>query len=303
MPWKASRAGAGLDARTAQAAAGRRSAARSGSQQQAQSNFERTFARSDPANAPTEFTRAARDLGLTPGTPEHAKFAQQFYSTKSEGNLAAQAEQRATIAKNLGLDTADPKVKSWLASGGTLNEEGKPLPAEMASRIALGGKFLDEAPAIRAKIETGMATDTLGGKVKTYFNAGEQGEVSRKVKSGTDALLRSLTGAGMPDAEARKYVSRYEITPTDTKDTALSKFDQLQDELSRAEQEAFRGRGGIPRDVQERRKAAHEGVANKFGHGHGTGAEGGASAEGRAMSKMATSSKAATRATRRIGLP
>ena len=38
----------------------------------------------------------------------------------------------------------------------------------------------------------------------------------------------------------------------------LQKFDQLHDELKRSEEEAFRGRGGIPRDVLERRRAAHE---------------------------------------------
>ena len=89
---------------------------------------------------------------------------------------------------------------------------------------------------------------------------GEQGEVSRKVRSGTDALIRALTGQGMAISEAQKYVARYEIQPTDTKDTALSKLDQLQDELSRAEQEAFRGRGGIRRDVIDRRKTAHEAI-------------------------------------------
>jgi len=227
---------------------------------QAQSNFERQFTRSDPANIPTEFTKAARDLGLTPGTPEHAQFAKNFYSTKSEGNLAAQAEQRQTIAKNLGMDPADPKTRNWIASGGSLNEEGKPLPAETAAAIAMGGKFLDEAPAIRAKIASGMATDTLTGKVKTYLNAGEQGEVARKVKSGTEALLRALTGAGMGIAEAQKYVERYEIQPTDSSTGALSKFDQLQDELTRREQEAFRGRGGVPRDLIDRRRAAHEAI-------------------------------------------
>jgi len=221
---------------------------------------ERQFNRSDPANAPTEFTRAARDLNLIPGTPEHTQFAKQFYSSKSEGNLAAQAEQRQTIAKSLGMDPADPKTRNWIAGGGALNEEGKPLPAETAAAIAMGGKFLDEAPAIRAKIASGMATDSLTGKVMTYFNAGEQGEVARKVKSGTEALLRALTGAGMGIAEAQKYVERYEIQPTDSAKGALSKFDQLQDELTRREQEAFRGRGGVPRDLIDRRKAAHEAI-------------------------------------------
>ena len=127
--------GAQLDARTATAAAARRQHAADRAQamaqhaadrKQAQANFERQFARSDPANAPTDFTRAARDLGLTPGTPEYGQFAKQYYSTKSEGNLAAQAEQRQTIAKNLGMDPNDPKTRAWIAGGGALTDENKP---------------------------------------------------------------------------------------------------------------------------------------------------------------------------------
>jgi len=260
-------AGAQIDARTGAAAAERRQraaeAAMARSQHaadraQAQSNFERQFARSDPANAPTDFTRAARDLGLTPGTPEHAQFAKQYYSTKSEGNLAAQAEQRQTIAKNLGMDPADPRTRAWIAGGGALNEEGKPLPAETSARVAMGGKFLDEAPVIRSQIASGMATDSLTGKVKTYLNMGDEGALAAKGKSGAEALLRALTGAGMGIAEAQKYVARYEIQPTDSSTRMLQKFDQLHDELKRSEEEAFRGRGGIPRDVLERRRAAHE---------------------------------------------
>jgi len=206
----------------------------------------------------TDAEKLARASNLKPGTPEHQAFIAKAIQAKAGENLIAQAEQRATVAKNLGLDINDPKVKNWLAGGGKLNEEGSPLPAETAARIAMGGKFLDEAPAIRAKIASGMATDTATGKAKTYFNMGDEGEVARKVKSGTEALLRALTGAGMGIQEAQKYVARYELQPTDTSKGALSKFDQLQDELSRAEQEAFRGRGGIPRDVIDRRKAAHE---------------------------------------------
>jgi len=225
---------------------------------QTQANFERQFARSDPANAPTDFTRAARDLGLTPGTPEHTAFGKQYYSTKSEGNLAAQAEQRQTIAKSLGMDPNDPKTRNWIAGGGALNEEGKPLPAETSARVAMGGKFLDEAPVIRSQIASGMATDSITGKVKTYLNMGDEGALAAKVKSGAEALLRALTGAGMSIPEAQKYVARYEIQPTDSSTRMLQKFDQLHDELKRSEEEAFRGRGGIPRDVLERRRAAHE---------------------------------------------
>ena len=103
-----------------------------------------------------------------------------------------------------------------------------------------------------------MATDTVTGKVKTYLNMGDEGALAAKVKSGTEALLRALTGAGMTIPEAQKYVARYEIQPTDSSARMLQKFDQLHDELRRSEEEAFRGRGGVPRDILERRRAAHE---------------------------------------------
>ena len=47
---------------------------------QAQANFERTFARGDV----TDFQKAAKDLKLTPGSPEYSKFAEQFYAPKTE---------------------------------------------------------------------------------------------------------------------------------------------------------------------------------------------------------------------------
>ena len=220
---------------------------------------ERQFARSDPVNAVSPAQTAMRDvLGPDATLEQKSAFMQDFYKSKTEGNLAAQADQRRAIAEKNGLDPNDPKVKYWIAGGGALNEEGKPLPAETSARVAMGGKFLDEAPVIRSQIASGMATDSITGKVKTYLNMGDEGALAAKVKSGAEALLRALTGAGMSIPEAQKYVARYEIQPTDSSTRMLQKFDQLHDELKRSEEEAFRGRGGIPRDVLERRRAAHE---------------------------------------------
>lgn len=49
---------------------------------QAQANFERTFARGDV----TDFQKAAKDLGLVPGSPEYAEAAKKFYEPKVEGD-------------------------------------------------------------------------------------------------------------------------------------------------------------------------------------------------------------------------
>lgn len=221
---------------------------------------EREFERSDPANAPTEFTRAARDLRLTPGTPEHTQFAKQFYASKSEGNLTAQAEQRAAIAKAQGLDVNEPRVKAWIAAGGAhLTDEPKALPAELAARTAVGANFLDQAPALRKQIESGLATNDPIAKAKTLYQVGDQGNLVRSMQSGTDALLRHMTGQGMSVSEAQKYIQRYELTLKDTKNSALDKFDRLTTELTRIEQEAYRGRGGIPKDIMERRQAIQKG--------------------------------------------
>jgi hypothetical protein len=129
----------------------------------------------------------------------------------------------------------------------------KALPAELGARVAMAGKFLDEYPLIREKVEKGGITGPVDAALG-QLNMGSQGEIMRKMKSGTDALLRNLTGAGMPDAEARKYVSRYEPQINDNAKTVLSKMDQLQDELRRVEDEAYRGRGGLPKNKAEARQ-------------------------------------------------
>ena len=138
----------------------------------------------------------------------------------------------------------------------TAPEEEKALPVEMAARIGLAGKFLDEVPLIRERAAAGELSGL--GAVQAYFNAYGPGELARKIKSGTDALLRNLTGAGMPLEEAKKYVSRYEPQLLETSTSMLSKLDQLSDELRRIEENAYRGRGGLPKERTEARAAVQE---------------------------------------------
>jgi DNA-binding transcriptional MerR regulator len=140
-------------------------------------------------------------------------------------------------------------------------EEQKALPVEMAARIGLAGKFLDEVPLIRERAAAGELSIGTGGSLQAYFNAYGPGELSRKIKSGTDALLRNLTGAGMPLEEAKKYVSRYEPQLLETSTSMLSKLDQLTDELRRIEENAYRGRGGLPQERIDARAAVAEAMA------------------------------------------
>ena len=81
----------------------------------AQSNIDRQFARSDPANAVSPAQMAMRDVLGPDATPEQkSAFMQDFYRSKTEGNLVAQAEQRRAIARAQGLDESDPKIRAGL---------------------------------------------------------------------------------------------------------------------------------------------------------------------------------------------
>lgn len=141
----------------------------------------------------------------------------------------------------------DPQSGTIQPIGGVKkpNEAEKALPGELASRVSMARIFLSEADELREKIAKGAVTGPVDATY-TQLNAGSQGEIARKIQSGTDALLRSLTGAGMPLQEARKYVRRYEPQLLDSRKTVLSKFDQLRKELGGFVDEAYRGRGGIP---------------------------------------------------------
>jgi len=73
-------AGAGLDAKTAQAAAALRE--RQAERKQSQDNFNRTFAE----NQLTEAEKLARAAGFARGTPEHAAFIAKAIQSKTEGD-------------------------------------------------------------------------------------------------------------------------------------------------------------------------------------------------------------------------
>ena len=85
---------------------------------------------------------------------------------------------------------------------------------------------------------TGPYDRFVGGNM----SGSPQAEISRQIKSGTDALMRFLTGAGMNQTEAEAYAARYEVGYGDTAASALSKFDQLTQELTGARDRATQSR-------------------------------------------------------------
>lgn len=120
---------------------------------------------------------------------------------------------------------------------------GEQIPGELAARVGMSESFAGQAPALRERLQSGEMTgpiDSLMGQ----FGMGERGETYRQLQSGTDALMRLLTGAGMNETEARAYAERYLPTMKDNPESAVGKLDQLMRELEAAKGMAMRGRGG-----------------------------------------------------------
>lgn len=119
------------------------------------------------------------------------------------------------------------------------------VPAEVAARSGMSKSFLDQAPSIREALAAGELSGPKNA-AKGMAGIGRQGELRRQIDSGSEALLRNLTGAGMNESEARNYIRRYQFSPTDTPAQQVSKLDQLARELRYVETEIRRGRGGMP---------------------------------------------------------
>lgn len=116
------------------------------------------------------------------------------------------------------------------------------IPGELAARVGLSGDFLDQAPKLRERIAAGDVTGLIDVN-RAQQGIGEQGEIYRQLQSGTDALMRLLTGAGMNETEARQYAERYLPTWRDTSESAATKLDNLVRELGATRDTAMRGRG------------------------------------------------------------
>ena len=121
------------------------------------------------------------------------------------------------------------------------------MPAELGAKIGLAEGFLSSFDNIKARAEKFYGAKGIGEQAKNraqlLFNTGEGGKLWRDVEIGKESLVRILTGAGMPESEARDTASKYSIGADDTQFDALSKLDNLKNALVNTASGAYRARG------------------------------------------------------------
>lgn len=200
--------------------------------QRAQGNADRSFGLQERLAAnkdlPSGFQRSpAGGLQPIPGGPADPSYKRQV------------TDRQNAPAGYKWKDPNDPDAGLVAIPGGP----GEKIPAEVAARLGLAKSFLGQLPEIRKRVEAGELTGPIDGPM-AYFNIGGAGELRRQISSGSEALLRNLTGAGMNYDEAKKYVARYEPEINDSATTISSKLNQLERELRSVNDVVSKGRGG-----------------------------------------------------------
>jgi len=200
---------------------------------QAQSNFERTFARSDPATAPTDFTRAARDLGLTPGTPEHTQFAKEFFAPKTEQPSIVWQEDANGNKVPYRQDPRSGSVTPIQLPGGTATAGGNPYgpSGKMTTDEGKTALFADRAATAhdaitKAENINAGASGAIGGLIQQNLPAGaanvlvsgERGKSMDAQRAFINALLRRESGAAINAGEFTSYSKEYFPQLGDTPD-------------------------------------------------------------------------------------
>jgi len=118
-----------------------------------------------------------------------------------------------------------------------------PPSSETQGRMGLAKGFIELIPQIKERMRAGEL-DFGAGTPNALLRRGRQGELINAIDEGADALLRGLTGAGMPETEAARYQRRYQWSLTDDRQTRIQKLDGLERALRFVVTEQGKGRGG-----------------------------------------------------------
>lgn len=186
----------------------------------AQSNWERQFTRSDPANTVTEFQKAAKDLNLTPGTPEHAQFAKSFYQSKGEGDWSVQTDdntgakfaynKRTNETRSIPVPGGATAANPYAAGGKMSTDEGK--TALFADRAATAHAAITTAENINAEpggTVGALIQQNLPPGVANTLVSGERGKAMDAQRAFINALLRRESGAAISSGEFSSYGKEY----------------------------------------------------------------------------------------------
>lgn len=196
------------------------------------------------AQKPKDMPASWDAFQLAQQNPEYAEF---LNPPKEEKARPTSFVDIGGIKKLVYTDTGE-EIKDM---GPSATKQSAALPADLAGRVGMIRSFLDQADGIEESIRAGDVTGPIDG-MSAQLGIGKAGSTYRRIQSGVDALIRAMTGAGMPASEAAQYATRYLPMPSDQgpssdpkayQGATIDKFMQLKRELSSIKEAIEQGRG------------------------------------------------------------
>lgn len=150
------------------------------------------------------------------------------------------------FAKSQGFNGSFMDYQTALRRSGASSTTINNIPPEVGARTAMGEGFTADYDNIRDRVKkfySGGPGQQVIRRGQMLFNTGEGGKLWADVETGKEALVRTLTGAGMAQAEAENQASRYGLSPYDTEFDALQKIERLYRDLNNVATGAFGAKG------------------------------------------------------------
>lgn len=137
------------------------------------------------------------------------------------------------------------------AVGGTMGGQLQTIPAEVAAKLGLADEFNRNLPTIKNVITSGGLSGWMDQGQAKMIGRGDSGEALRHWRSGSEALVRMLTGAGMSVQEAQRQVAQYEPAYNDDDNTLLSKLNGLTANVNAAAKAIQEGRKPVMEPLED----------------------------------------------------
>lgn len=138
------------------------------------------------------------------------------------------------------------------------------ISPETGAKIGLIDEFLNNYDMVERSASAGEMTGPVDLVKNVMMGRGPGGQAYRMLRQGTEGLVRIMTGAGMPESEARDRVRQYEPEWTDDANTLVSKIQGLKAAVTSARQGATYGRNA-PAEPGSGTELSDDDLVKKYG--------------------------------------
>jgi len=117
------------------------------------------------------------------------------------------------------------------------------IPADIAGKVSMIETFQERSPMVEDAIKKGrFAANNTTDRLAFATGIGDMGEIYRILQQGQDAIVRTMTGAGLYASETSNYEKQYLPSALDSEQTIKYKYEAMKRTLKNMRGKMLQGR-------------------------------------------------------------